>query len=176
MSDWAKKTNSHDRSNWQEIALNDPTLKDRFLNKINKDFSGCWLWTASTMGNNNYGAIKVGGKYGLTLEAHRISWFLYNGNIPLNKCVLHHCDTPKCVNPDHLWLGTHQENMTDMVIKGRCISGVAQKLTCKRGHPLNGRQKYSGKSKYSGNIYRFCLECRSQRKYKNGKLGKENEL
>lgn len=53
--------------------------------------------------------------------AHRISWQLHFGPIPLGMWVLHHCDNPPCVRPDHLFLGTHPENMADRMAKGRNV-------------------------------------------------------
>ncbi|KKL58211.1 hypothetical protein LCGC14_2227690 [marine sediment metagenome] len=81
--------------------------------------SGCWLWLAATV-PAGYGKIgqKIDGQWS-TLIAHRVSWLLHRGLIPRGLCVLHSCDTPCCVNPNHLWLGTKADNTADMVRKGR---------------------------------------------------------
>ena len=77
--------------------------------------SGCWEWQGSF--RNSYGQIRwENGKF---LYAHRLSWILNNGPIPKGLLVLHRCDNRKCVRPDHLFLGTHQENMDDMIAKDR---------------------------------------------------------
>ena len=52
-------------------------------------------------------------------RGHRASWIIHKGNIPRGKCVCHYCDNPKCTNPDHLWIGTHQQNNDDKIAKGR---------------------------------------------------------
>lgn len=77
--------------------------------------SGCWLWTggANDMG---YGSLGIGGK---KLYAHRASYEWFHGAIPKGMEVCHKCDVPLCVNPDHLFLGTHKENMSDSARKGR---------------------------------------------------------
>jgi HNH endonuclease len=89
-------------------------LADRFWEKVIKT-EGCWDWgahrTALGYGRFNRGKVVV--------LAHRMSWELHNGPIPKGMHVLHHCDRPQCVNPAHLWLGTHAENMADMVKKNR---------------------------------------------------------
>ena len=87
-----------------------PPLRERFESKIQKS-DGCWLWLASTI--NGYG------QFGKGLRAHRVSYSLYRGEIPDGMCVLHKCDVPLCVNPDHLFLGTRIENNEDKVRKGR---------------------------------------------------------
>lgn len=74
--------------------------------------SGCWLWLGTT--SNGYGRIDHGGK---TLRAHRASYEEFVGPIPKGFCVLHRCDTPCCVNPEHLFLGTQQDNMSDKAAK-----------------------------------------------------------
>jgi vacuolar-type H+-ATPase subunit B/Vma2 len=88
--------------------------------------SGCWLWTARI--SRRYGSAHHNGK---TESAHRIAWQLYKGEIPQGAFVLHRCDTPMCVNPEHLFLGSASDNMRDMAHKGRAKSG-AQKLTAKQ--------------------------------------------
>lgn len=80
-------------------------------------FSGCWLWTAAQYPTGmGYGTFLFQGR---TTPAHRASWEIYRGKIPDGICVLHKCDTPLCVNPDHLWLGTKLDNSRDAVSKGR---------------------------------------------------------
>lgn len=83
---------------------------------------GCWLWRG-VLRFCGYGNAKAPGKRTRSSYAHRLSWELANGTIPKGMHVLHKCDTPACVRPEHLFLGTHQENMTDMAAKGRSLAG-----------------------------------------------------
>ncbi len=77
--------------------------------------TGCYLWTGKK-NKNGYGRIKVNGK---EQAAHRVSYAIANGAIPDGMCVLHRCDTPACVNPEHLFAGTVIDNLRDMHAKGR---------------------------------------------------------
>lgn len=96
------------------------TFPQRFWAKVQKTNS-CWLWIGGCK-RTGYGRIVKKGKKP-KIDAHRASWILHNGPIPEGVYVLHDCpngDNPACVNPDHLWLGTHEQNMHDKVSKGIC--------------------------------------------------------
>lgn len=75
----------------------------------------CWIWKASK-NNKGYGCFEFNNKQRLS---HRLSFEIINGKIPKNKIICHKCDNPLCVNPDHLFHGSYQENMTDMQLKCR---------------------------------------------------------
>lgn len=86
--------------------------------------SGCHLWTGAS-DKNGYGMIMVPGTGGASghvmkhVRAHRVAWERSRGPIPEGLGVLHHCDTPACVNPAHLYLGTQRSNMRDASVRGR---------------------------------------------------------
>ncbi len=92
--------------------------------------TGCWLWSGA-VDACGYGRINVAGH---TRRAHRIAYIEARGAIPPGLEVLHRCDTPCCVNPEHLTTGTHAANMADMAAKGRAAS---------KSGPRNGRAKIS---------------------------------
>ena len=96
---------------------------DRFWEKV--DWSGdCWIWKASLTksGYGQLGARRSDNACG-DRRAHRMVWVWRYGPIPGGLCVLHRCDVPACVNPDHLYLGTDSDNHTDMVERGRSTRG-----------------------------------------------------
>ena len=86
----------------------------RFFSYVNKTGS-CWLWTGCRRAYR-YGSFHLADKL---ISAHRYSWLIHRGEIPHKLHVLHTCDNPICVNPEHLWVGTHQDNMKDKSNKGR---------------------------------------------------------
>lgn len=94
-------------------------VPSRFWSKVLKTDT-CWLWTGATCGGKwPYGKFGPGGRGKSPQQAHRVSWKFANGEIPEGLWVLHKCDNPRCVNPDHLFLGLPLDNSQDMVRKGR---------------------------------------------------------
>ena len=97
---------------------------DRWLDKVEKTDS-CWNWTGVI--NRRYGSFRrfLDGKWKM-YKAHRYAYEYYKGEIPKGMFVCHSCDNPKCVNPEHLWLGTQKENIQDMIQKGRNSFGIRE--------------------------------------------------
>lgn len=80
---------------------------------------GCWGWKGSKT-PGGYGKVSVRiDKKPITISAHRLSYLAHKGDVPFGKLVLHKCDNPICTNPEHLFIGTHLENMQDKCTKGR---------------------------------------------------------
>lgn len=96
------------------------TLEQRFFSKIDRTET-CWIWIGNKR-PNGYGTIQEGGKGSSTLSAHRLSYKIHKGDIPEGLVIMHSCDNPSCVNPDHLSVGTYKENTADMIAKGRKLT------------------------------------------------------
>ena len=112
----------------------------------------CWEWMASRQAFG-HGTKWIGGSVRL---AHRIAWESENGSIPDGLCVCHRCDNPRCVRPDHLFLGTRADNTADMDRKGRRIPANRGKTHCKRGHQFTPENTY-----VSGHGKRACRSCKN---------------
>ena len=102
--------------------------KRRFWEKVDVPANefGCWEWQAA-QDEHGYGWFGLDGRQ---QRAHRVAWQFVNGPIPKGEgahgtCVLHRCDNRACVRPDHLFLGSHADNVRDMVKKGRQVKGKA---------------------------------------------------
>lgn len=96
----------------------------------------CWEWIGAP-GSGGYGQRRFEGK---PTGAHRVSWIMENGPIPNGLWVLHKCDNPPCVRPDHLFLGTHVDNMVDMTAKGR--HAELRVTHCPAGHEYDDANTY----------------------------------
>ena len=121
--------------------------RKRFESKINKTPT-CWVWKGS-VNKKGYGQF---GLASFTFMAHRFAYFERNPNADHLLLVCHHCDNPPCVNPDHLFLGTHQDNNNDAKNKGRLR---AQKLThCPSGHEYTPEN-----TRFHHGIWRSCIIC-----------------
>ena len=100
------------------------SVEQRFWEKVNKDGpmcerlgTRCWVWIGA-IASHGYGTITTKRRHSY---AHRVSWELSSGKIPDGLCVLHKCDNPPCIRPDHLFLGTGKDNTADMINKGRAV-------------------------------------------------------
>src|SRR5436190_17812213 len=105
-----------------QMPLSADGVAERFSSNIKYSSDECWLWTG-TLDRNGYGRFGIDGRQP---AAHRVSWRLHRGEIPVGLYVCHHCDVPGCVNPEHLFLGTQTDNMRDRTRKGRTARGERQ--------------------------------------------------
>lgn len=140
------------------------TLQKFELKYIPEPNSGCWLWIGAVL-PSGYGKMGI---YGRTIGAHRISFELFRGEIPNGLHICHRCDNPCCVNPDHLFAGTRQDNMQDCIAKGRfnaCpqngILAAAEKKNLKSRLVCESHMGDNRRRSFNGKVY--CLLCRIRR-------------
>lgn len=143
----------------------------KFVDRLGDD--DCWLWRGSIQGK--YGSIRIEGK---SAGAHRVSYQLHKGEIPEGLVVMHSCDVPLCVNPNHLSVGTYSDNTQDMLRKGRALKSADTRARISRG--LQGRlvspetrKKISASAKAGGSArMSAALKAWSQRVVYEGQLFK----
>ena len=141
----------------------------RFANSYKIEEGKCWNWTGWTS-SAGYGMI--GNNY-KDRGAHRYSWELSNGPISKGLCVLHKCDNPACINPDHLFLGTKGDNNRDRVKKGRDAN--SNKTHCSKGHEFDENNTYLYLKK-DGKSHRMCKTCVTDRTKERRNNAKYNTL
>jgi len=134
----------------------------RFESKFKKT-NGCWEWQAN-ISIYGYGYFWMDRK---NQRAHRVAYKLYKGDIPSGMIVCHSCDNRKCVNPDHLWIGSNADNQIDCVVKGRNYE--QNKTHCPAGHEYTPENTKVNKKTH----HRKCRKCcrQLQRIYTKKKLG-----
>lgn len=119
------KINKYSRVSFKELSFknghygmaNKRPINERFMSFIKeRKVDKCWEWSGS---KNSKGYGRFHDHRGKWTGAHRVSYEIHKGMIPKGMHVLHHCDNPSCVNPDHLFIGNNQDNMDDKLLKGR---------------------------------------------------------
>lgn len=165
------------------MRLSDVLFKEElFYAKINKSPDGCWEWSGSlqTRGNpRRGGGRRMGyGQFGVryadknkkkgTLLAHRLMWILIHGEADDSMVICHHCDNPKCVRPDHLYMASQSQNVRDSVGRGR--HAMANRTHCPSGHEYSAENTLREKTS-AGYVERKCRQCHNdrQRRYRQSK-------
>lgn len=110
------------------------TKEIMLANSHRDELSGCWIWDRGA-DKNGYGKVRDGG---VDERTHRVAWRLWHGEIPVGIKVLHHCDNPPCFNPDHLFLGTSDDNIKDAAKKER----MHKKLTFEQVQMIRGDSRH----------------------------------
>lgn len=126
---------------WTELFIPEPN-------------SGCWLWIGQLTHGRASLIRRIDGKR-TNMSVSRMVWQETNGDIPTDKWVLHRCDMGACVNPEHLYLGTHKDNMRDMAAHGKLKR--PRKTHCPRGH------RYTRYSYPYQNTFQVCLVCNREK-------------
>lgn len=122
-------------------------LIDRIMCRVNKLENGCWQWTGSTRRNNSDSRPKMRYNGKPAVSVYRIMFELRKGVIPTGYFVCHRCDNPLCVNPDHLFIGTVQDNVNDSIAKGRFTHQKHPHHNAEQARQLGLRNTWSKGSK-----------------------------
>lgn len=139
------------------------SIHQKFWNKVERnEITECLEWTGR-ISKDGYGCFVSKKKY---YTAHRVAYQICIGDIPRGLFICHKCDNRKCVNPLHLFIGTHQDNMNDMVRKGRSKNSNKNKTFCKHNHEFTiENTKYYNNIRY-GTPMRQCITCTKNRVFK----------
>lgn len=145
------------------------TKEERFWEYVDKKSYGCWEWIG---GLDAYGYGRFGISNGKGIGAHRYSYALHNGPFQKSLFVCHKCDNPKCVNPDHLFLGSHQDNMDDMAGKGRQRSPKGEESPACKITEETAKKILESKLSYSETAKKYGVSKSSVAAIKNKRIWK----
>lgn len=142
------------------------SLTQRWAKNVSISPNGCWEWIGLRT-PKGYGRLPILGKRNVETSAHRYAWEIFFGPIPEGKLICHRCDNPWCVNPEHLFVGSHLDNALDAKAKGRTRNGKEHITHCINGHeftPENTYQKtfHPPSHKYPTTMRR-CRTCNRER-------------
>lgn len=151
------------------IKVDIEKVKARIQDSITKVESGCWEWNREKA-PNNYGKYRVMGE---TL-AHRVSYIIHNEESIQDMCVMHSCDNPCCVNPEHLSLGSRDDNNKDRAAKKRNNHRNDGKTHCIRGHEFTEENTFIRKG--GDRLCKACNNLRATSKYRNNRKSKGKKV
>lgn len=146
------------RRDTRELTLDD--IRERVAFAPN----GCWMWQGA-LNSRGYPCVRIGGRAGRTVSVHRLVVELVAGPIPAGMLACHHCDTPACVNPAHLYVGSHVDNARDKIERGRAVNVLAarnaSKTHCRNGHPYSAENTLRRKA--GDRVCRTCNAINNRR-------------
>jgi hypothetical protein len=136
------------------ITASRDEIRERLMAGVLTGPNGCWIFNSPIWRGSKYARLYINQR---THYAHRLSFTVNRGEIPAGMMVCHHCDTPRCIRPDHLFLGTALDNLQDAKRKGRPLGRMARGVWthCRNGHPFAGDNLYIDPRGHRG-----CRTCR----------------
>lgn len=145
----------------KEIKYEDipKVYRDNFYNRF-KPYNLDKCWEVKVNKGQRYPVRSLNGRH---LLLHRVSYVIFNGDLPSGKIICHKCDNTNCVNPSHLFMGTQIDNVRDMILKGRDRPGNRGVTSCKRGHEFDVNNTVWYLDKLTGKNKRYCKSCEKLR-------------